>query len=122
METQGVAPIGHFNDDGVRQHFVAVIVEQLKSQPPSLNSNGGISLWIEVARPAENFCGNLIFLQGYARPGENVVRQIAQQFTQRLRLPQGMAMSNSIDLLQTALIVGELQWGNRHVTSQTRAA
>jgi hypothetical protein len=88
---------------------VAVVVEQLETQATGLHSNGGISLWIEVARPPEDLCRNLIFLQRYTRLGEGVVRQITKQFAERLSLAQGMATSDSIDLLQTAVIVGKLE-------------
>jgi hypothetical protein len=62
MKGQRVGALGKFHDDRPRA-LGRVVVGELRAQTPSLNSDEGIEMRVEVGRAPEYLSRDLIFLQ-----------------------------------------------------------
>lgn len=77
---------------------------QLGTQPTGLHPHHGIQLGVKVCLPAENFCGDLIFLEWYAGMVQGVVREVAQQLTKGFRAMQHLPADQTIDFRQNLVL------------------
>jgi len=78
MKSQGVGTLGKLDQNRIIRSFVRIVLRQLYSQAPGLNPDGGIALWIESGRTAQNFGGNLVLLEGEAGMIEGVLGQVTK--------------------------------------------
>jgi hypothetical protein len=88
MKNQNVGAFGKLHPNGVGHSGSGVVFGELGAKAAGLDADHGVQLWVEIRLTAENLRGDLVFLQGNAGMLENVVGEIAEQFTQGLRTVQ----------------------------------
>ena len=84
QKIKGIAAFGHVDNNSVVCPFRGIVLGELRSKPRHLHSNHGVLVWVKIARPAEYFRRNLIFLGRGAGVFQGVVRQVTQEFAERL--------------------------------------
>src|SRR5258708_2659237 len=108
VKSKDVGSPGELHYDRVLAAVYAVILGELSTQPPRLHAHHGIELGIEIIRAAENFRRNLIFLDRGSRMVQSVFRQIAEEFAQRFRAMQNLALGQFLDLCETLFALRQL--------------
>ncbi len=67
---------------------------------PQLTHDHGIELRIEIRLAAEDFCGDLVFLERRARMFQGVVGQVAKELAERFGSMQRLTVNKSINFRQ----------------------
>jgi hypothetical protein len=91
---------------------------QFQSQAPGLNPHSGIRMWIEIGGAAENFCGDLVFLDRVAGMIECLFAKVSKQLAKGFRAVKDMTIHKSLYFLEALLPTRELDSCHGHVTLQ----
>ena len=91
VENQNIGALGEFDPHGVIDSRGGVVLRELGTQTPGLDTHHGVQLRIEVRLTPKYFGGDLVFLQRRAGMFERMVGKIAKQFTQGFRTVQRLA-------------------------------
>ena len=73
---------------------------------------------IEARRSAQDFGGDLVFLEGNSGMIERMFGEVAQQFAQRFRGVQAMAFNKFIYLLEALLPADRETVSDSHITGK----
>src|SRR5207245_2613589 len=109
--------LGQLDHNGVFGTLVRVILRQLHAQPSRLYTYGGVALRIEAGRPAQNFRGDLVFLQGGAGMIEGVFGEVMKEFAEGFGATQAMTINKLLYLLEALLPSGCESTRQSHVTT-----
>ncbi len=116
MERERVRPLGNLDHNRIFGALLRIVLGELYSQAPRLHADRGITLRIESGRSAQNFGGNLVFLQGDAGMIQGVFGEVAQQFAQRFGAVQAMTFNKLIYLLEALLSSDRESVRDSHIT------
>jgi hypothetical protein len=75
-------------------------------------------LGIEAGGPSQDFCGNLVLLEGDAGVVQGMFGEVAKQLTQRFGAVQAMAFNNFIYLLEAFLATECESVSDSHITGK----
>ncbi len=96
-------PLGSSTTTGSPAPSDAVVFGELYAKTPCLDADHRIQLGVEIRRTPENLGRDLIFLDRRSRVIQDMFGKVAQQFAQRLRAMQDMAVHQPVDLSETLL-------------------
>jgi len=103
MEGERVRTFWNFDDNRIVRPLVRVVLGQLNSQAPRLYPDRRVALRIESRRAAQDFSGNLIFLQRNPGMIQRMFREVTEELAQRFRGVQAMTFNKFIYLLEALL-------------------
>ena len=92
VKREHVRTLRKFDDNGVPGAICAVVFGELYAQAPGLNADHRVELRIEIRGTPKHLRCNLIFLDWCARMIQDMFGKVAQQFAQRFRAMQDMAI------------------------------
>ncbi len=92
MKADSVSTFWQLHDDGIVCSFRVVVLGDFRAQTPHLHPHQRIQMWVEVSRPAEDLCSDLIFLQRKSRVFDGVIGQIPKKFAERFRAVEYVAV------------------------------
>ena len=81
VKCEDIGPFGQLDGYGVFQAIGAVVFGELYAEASRLDANHGIKLGVEVIGAAEDFCGDLVFLDWRAGMVECMLCEVAEQLT-----------------------------------------
>ena len=95
-----------------------IVFGKFYAQSPGLNANRGVTLGIESYGAAQNFGGNLVFLECDSGVIERVFREVPQQLAQRFGGVQAMTFNKFIYLLEALLPTDRESVSDSHITGR----
>ena len=116
VKCECVGTLGDLDDDEVVGALMRVIFGEFHSQAASLHADRGIALGIEAGGAAQDFGGDLVFLEADAGVIEGVLSEVAEEFAQGFRAVKAMAFNKFIYLLEALLPADSESVRDRHIT------
>ena len=92
VEREHVRTLRKFDDNGVPGTVRPVVLGELYSKPPGLNTDHRVELRIEIRGTPKHLGRYLVFLDRRTRVIQDMFGKVAQQFAQRFRAMQDMAI------------------------------
>ena len=119
MKEQGVSALRKLYDDRVIRSLRRVVLREFGAQSSGLYAHEGIEMGVKIRRPAEDFCGDLIFLMRNSRMPDCMVGEITKQLAERLGSLEEMTVYQLLDLEKTRFYVRYMS-RNVHLTKRNK--